>query len=248
MSMIDVHCHILPGVDDGARDAETSLAMMKASRDQGVQCMVATPHFYATRDRVDTFLNRRREAWETLKSRMDTGFPRVILGAEVAFFSGISRAERLEELRIEGTNSMLLEMPFRPWSDEDVDEVSQIVEKRGLKLVLAHIERYLGMRGNAELFEELLDLPVTVQINAESLIDWRQRGKMIKMVKNERVHLLGSDCHGMRHRPPNLGEGREVLIRRLGQEYLDRIDRCSEELLFGDSVQQHGMARGESLK
>jgi protein-tyrosine phosphatase len=227
-----MHCHILPGVDDGARDAETSLAMLKSSGDQGVQYMVATPHFYATRDRIDTFLNRRKEAWEKLKSRMDADYPGILLGAEVAFFQGISRADRLEELRIEGTNCILLEMPFRPWSEGDVDEVSRISERRGYTIILAHIERYLAMRGNADYIGNLLELPVLAQINAESLLDWRQRGKLIKMVRNGQVHLLGSDCHGIHHRPPNLGEGREILRKKTGTEYLDRIDWRSEELLF----------------
>lgn len=232
MAIIDMHCHILPGVDDGARDVETSLAMLEASRAQGVQYMVATPHFYATRDRVDTFLDRRREAWETLKSRMGADYPGIVLGAEVAFFRGISRAERLEALKIEGTDCLLLEMPFRPWSEDDVDEVSEILEKHGYTIVLAHIERYLAMRGNADYIGNLLELPVLAQINAESLLDWRQRGKLIKMVRNGQVHLLGSDCHGIHHRPPNLGEGREILRKKTGTEYLDRIDRRSEELLF----------------
>ena len=232
MAIIDMHCHILPGVDDGARDVETSLAMLEASRAQGVQYMVATPHFYATRDRVDTFLDRRREAWETLKPRMDADYPGIMLGAEVAFFRGISRAERLEALKIEGTDCLLLEMPFRPWSEDDVDEVSEILEKHGYTIILAHIERYLAMRGNADYIGNLLELPVLAQINAESLLDWRQRGKLIKMVRNGQVHLLGSDCHGIHHRPPNLGEGREILRKKTGTEYLDRIDRRSEELLF----------------
>lgn len=232
MAIIDMHCHILPGVDDGARDVETSLAMLEASRAQGVQYMVATPHFYATRDRVDTFLDRRREAWETLKSRMGADYPGIVLGAEVAFFRGISRAERLEALKIEGTDCILLEMPFRPWSEDDVDEVSEILEKRGYTIILAHVERYLAMRGNADYIGNLLELPVLAQINAESLLDWRQRGKLIKMVRNGQVHLLGSDCHGIHHRPPNLGEGREILRKKTGTEYLDRIDRRSEELLF----------------
>ena len=232
MAIIDMHCHILPGVDDGARDVETSLAMLEASRAQGVQYMVATPHFYATRDRVDTFLDRRREAWETLKFRMGADYPGIVLGAEVAFFRGISRAERLEALKIEGTDCILLEMPFRPWSEDDVDEVSEILEKRGYTIILAHIERYLAMRGNADYIGNLLELPVLAQINAESLLDWRQRGKLIKMVRNGQVHLLGSDCHGIHHRPPNLGEGREILRKKTGTEYLDRIDRRSEELLF----------------
>ena len=232
MAIIDMHCHILPGVDDGAKDVETSLAMLEASRAQGVQYMVATPHFYATRDRVDTFLDRRREAWETLKPRMGADYPGIVLGAEVAFFRGISRAERLEALKIEGTDCLLLEMPFRPWSEDDVDEVSEILEKRGYTIILAHIERYLAMRGNADYIGNLLELPVLAQINAESLLDWRQRGKLIKMVRNGQVHLLGSDCHGIHHRPPNLGEGREILRKKTGTEYLDRIDWRSEELLF----------------
>ena len=232
MAIIDMHCHILPGVDDGAKDLETSLAMLEASRDQGVQCMVATPHFYATRDRVDAFLARRKAAWEALKARMEPDYPKVMLGAEVAFFRGISRAERLEALKIEGTDCILLEMPFRPWSEDDVDEVSEILEKRGYTIILAHIERYLAMRGNADYIGNLLELPVLAQINAESLLDWRQRGKLIKMVRNGQVQLLGSDCHGIHHRPPNLGEGREILRKKTGTEYLDRIDRRSEELLF----------------
>ena len=232
MAIIDMHCHILPDVDDGARDVETSLAMLEASRAQGVQYMVATPHFYATRDRVDAFLARRKAAWEALKARMEPDYPKVMLGAEVAFFRGISRAERLEALKIEGTDCLLLEMPFRPWSEDDVDEVSEILEKHGYTIILAHVERYLAMRGNADYIGNLLELPVLAQINAESLLDWRQRGKLIKMVRNGQVHLLGSDCHGIHHRPPNLGEGREILRRKTGTEYLDRIDWRSEELLF----------------
>ena len=231
MAIIDVHCHILPCVDDGAKDLETSLAMLEASRDQGVQCMVATPHFYATRDRVDAFLARRKAAWEALKPRMEPDYPKVILGAEVAFFQGISRADRLDALRIEGTSGMLLEMPFRPWSQDDVDEVSQIIERRGYTIILGHIERYLAIHGNADYIMDLLDMTAMIQINAECLLDWRQRGKMLKMLRNGDVHLLGSDCHGIHDRPPNLAEGREAVRKKLGPEYLDRIDRCAEDLL-----------------
>lgn len=231
MNIVDMHCHILPGVDDGAKDLETSLAMLEASRDQGVQCMVATPHFYATRDRMDAFLARRKAAWEALKPRMGSDYPKVVLGAEVAFFQGISRADRLDALRIEGTNSILLEMPFRPWTQNDVNEVSQIIEKRGFTIILAHIERYLAMRGNTGFILDLLDMTMLTQINAESLLDRRQRGKMLKMMRNGEVHLLGSDCHGMHRRPPNLAEGREVVRKKLGAEYLERIDQYAEDVL-----------------
>ena len=230
--IIDFHTHILPCIDDGSKNVETSLEMMKASKAQGVQWLVATPHFYAARDRVDGFLSRRRESWETLSQRVTPDLPRITLGAEVAFFQGMSKAERLNALSIEGTNSLLLEMPFQRWSEDTVDEVARLID-RGFNIILAHIERYLSMRENAAYVEQLLEMPLMKQINAEGLLDWRQRGRLIKMVKNRQVQILGSDCHGMNHRPPNLGKGREVLQKKLGQEYLDEIDRCSERLLLG---------------
>lgn len=229
----DFHTHILPGIDDGAKNVEVSLKMLKASGAQGVQCMVATSHFYAMHSRIEVFLEKRRNAWETLKARMTPGLPRVLLGAEVAFFRGISRAEGLEALKIQGTDCMLLEMPFRQWSEEDLDEVAELIEDRGFTIVLAHIERYMMMRENRDYVEQLMDMPLKVQINAEGLLDWRQRGKLVKLVRDRRVHLLGSDCHGARHRPPNLVEGREVLRKKLGQGCLDEIDRFSERLLLG---------------
>lgn len=230
--IIDFHTHVLPCVDDGSKNVETSLEMMTESKDQGVQWLIATPHFYAARDRVDSFLSRRRESWETLRRHITPELPRITLGAEVAFFQGMSEAERLDALCIEGTDSLLLEMPFQQWSKDTVDEVAKLID-RGFNIILAHIERYLWMRENAAYVEQLLEMPLMTQINAEGLLDWRQRGRLIKMVKKGQVQILGSDCHGMNHRPPNLGKGREVLLKKLGQEYLDEIDRCSERLLLG---------------
>jgi len=229
----DFHTHVLPGIDDGARDVGTSLDMVRAIGAQGVQCLVATPHFYATRDRIDRFLNRRQLAWEALQRQLPSCLPRIVLGAEVAFFRGISKAKEIEALEIEGTNAMLLEMPFRRWSEEDVNEVASLIKRRGFDIVLAHIERYMMMQENRNLVERILEMPVKVQINAEGLLDWRQRGKLAKMVKAGRVHLLGSDCHDMGRRPPNLGAGREVLLRKAGQDCLDAIDVFSERLLLG---------------
>ena len=71
MSVIDFHSHILPGIDDGARNLETSLAMLRQVSSQGVDYMIATPHFYASHDRVDAFLNRREDAYNSLKEAYD---------------------------------------------------------------------------------------------------------------------------------------------------------------------------------
>ena len=231
--IIDIHSHIIPGIDDGSRDVETSLELLRRSADQGVELMCATSHFYAWRDRVDEFLQKRADAYASLCERLTPGLPAIRLGAEVAFFEGIGSAEAIEALKIEGTNALLLEMPFRPWTQEDVDEVAALVRRRGFLIILAHLERYLPFRENRDYIRQLMDLPLKVQINAEDLLDWRQRGKLARMFRDDEAHLLGSDCHSLHRRPPNLGQGREVIRKKLGQAALDQIDRAGEQILLG---------------
>lgn len=103
--------------------------------------------------------------------------PQIIMGAEVAFFAGISRAEKTDALKVEGTDIMLLEMPFVTWSDSVVQEVRDLIEKRHFHIILAHIERFLQIPGNKPYVRQILELPVTVQVNAETLLDFRQKGK-----------------------------------------------------------------------
>ena len=231
MPVIDFHSHVLPGIDDGSRNVETSLEMLRRSAEQGVEVMAATSHFYAWRDRPERFLERRASAWERLADAMEPGMPRLCLGAEVAFFEGISEAVLVDRLCLGETNVLLLEMPFRPWSGRDVDEVEALMIRRGFQVVLAHLERYLPMRENRSLIRELLELPALVQINAESLLEWRGRGKVLKLFREEKAHLLGSDCHGLEHRPPNLGQGRAFLNKKLGADVLAKIDKRGAMLL-----------------
>ena len=89
MSVIDFHSHILPGIDDGARNLETSLAMLRQVSSQRVDYMIATPHFYASHDRIDAFLNRREDAYNSLKEAVHkeslSDVPQILTGSEVAY-------------------------------------------------------------------------------------------------------------------------------------------------------------------
>lgn len=234
MSVIDFHSHILPGIDDGSRNVETSMAMLRMCREHGVDIMVATPHFYADSNRVERFVENRQNAYDQVMSRIvaeNADVPQIMMGAEVAFFDGISRAERVDALTIEGTDIMLLEMPFVTWSDSVVHEVRDLIEKRHFHIILAHIERFLKIPGNKSYVEQVLRLPVTVQVNAETLMDFRQKGRMIKMFRNGTAHIIGSDCHGMHHRMPNLWLGREALDKKLGEDFLKSMDTYGGRLL-----------------
>lgn len=236
MTVIDFHSHVLPGIDDGSRSIRTSLEILRTSEENGVGIIVATPHFYAWEDRIEQFLEKREAAMRQVQEVWNSDRLRLFCGAEVAYFEGISRAEKMELLTIKNernqyTGTLLLEMPFQQWDSAVLKEVRILCEERGFRLVIAHLERYLKIAGNKKAVEELLSMPVGVQINAGSLTDWKQRGALIKMFKKGQAQLLGSDCHGMHRRPPNLWEGRRVLEKKLGADFLAKLDRAGEEYI-----------------
>ena len=236
MYQIDFHSHILPGIDDGARNIATSLAMLDMIKDQHTDILVATPHFYASQDRISTFLERRKRSQDILFSALTkerpSDYPRILTGAEVAFFDGISKAEEIRHLTIENTNILLLEMPFVPWTERTLQEVA-FLEQRGFRILIAHLERFLWIPGNKKQVQQLLELPVTIQINAEAFDgNWIHTRTLIHMFQNGKAHVLGSDCHGIHHRTPNLQKGREFLKKRAGSDILDKIDRQGNDFLF----------------
>ena len=236
MSVIDFHSHVLPRIDDGSHSSEESLGMLQISASQGIDVMAATSHFYATEDRISSFLNRRRWSEERLKERMnqeltkEERIPRLIMGAEVAFFTGISRAERLEELTYEGTDLLLLEMPFTKWSKSEIEEVRYILERRKLRVMLAHLERFLMIPGNKKGVYELMELPVYVQINAGSFERWGERRQILKMIRKKEQIFLGSDCHGANRRKPLM----KAAIEKLKPEFVN--SSLAEKILFENPI------------
>lgn len=234
--VIDFHSHILPQMDDGSKSVEMSLKMLGSARAMGVDAVVATPHFYGHRESVSTFLARRERSWRQLSQAMaGKDLPAVFLGAEAAFFSGLTKTEGLEELCANGTGTLLLEMPFAAWTGYELDAVSTLCLDRGYQVVLAHLERFVPLQRDEGLLERLLGLPLWVQINAEALLPITKRKRWVEMFREGRAHLLGSDCHNLDRRPPNLGAGRKLLERKAGKEVLEAIDTLGARLLALDA-------------
>ena len=230
--VIDFHSHVLPKMDDGSKSVEMSLEMLRSARDMGVDVVMATPHFYGHREPISKFLERREHAWERLSQAMEgQDLPQVLLGAEAAFFSGLLKLEGLDQLCANGTRTLLLEMPFAPWTGYELDAVSTLCLDRGYQVVLAHLERFVPLQRDEGLIERMLSLPLWVQINAEALLPMLRRKAWVEMFREGRAHLLGSDCHNLNRRPPNLGAGRKILARKAGPEVLDRMDELSGQLL-----------------
>lgn len=230
--IIDFHSHILPGVDDGARNLKTSVKMLYAAAEQGVNVQVLTPHYYPWKEKPDSFLERRDECVRRLINYRRDWWPKLTVGAEVAYFDGMAQTD-LSELCIGGSNVLLIELPFENWNRHLPDEIAELTLDRNYRVVLAHIERYISYKGNREMLLELAELPVTVQMNAEAFLSMSSRFRSLPLAKEFRGFLLGSDAHGMEHRPPNILEGREAVEKHLGRYSLYKMDKAGAGLLQG---------------
>ena len=222
---IDFHTHILPGVDDGSKSVEESLAMLRLSAAQDVRRMIATPHFYAHHDNPDAFFERRERSFALLRQAMtgESDLPQITLGAEVYYFSGISNTQILRDLSIGQSEYVLIEMPMPPWTDKMYRELEDITRKQGLIPIIAHVDRYIRPLKTFGIPRRLEELRLPVQANASFFLQSSTARMALKMLRQDRIHLLGSDCHNMDSRRPNLGQAVELIGRKLGPEVLGNI-------------------------
>lgn len=220
--LLDFHTHILPEVDDGSRSVIESVRMLNESVRQGVICAVLTPHFYASSDDPGRFLARRARALARLQSAYSRTSPVLIPGAEVQYFSGITAMEELPELCIGNTNLLLLEMPSQRWPRYVWDDLTTIRERYGVRIVIAHIERYIGMQPRGS-WEALVQSGHLVQVNAGYILSRFTRRRAVRMLEDGMIHFLGSDCHNMRKRPPRMGACARVLREEWGGAQMDAL-------------------------
>lgn len=234
--MIDFHSHILPGIDDGSRDVSESLALLDMLRDQQVTTVVATPHFYANEQSVDTFLRRRQRAYDALLDATDGDtVPTVIMGAEVLFYSGISRLDGLDRLCISGTRLLLLEMPMTRWTSSVVQELLEIVNNLNLTVILAHIERYISLQ-RPDTFDILRNNGVIMQVNASYFIERFTRRSALRQIGRGEIRLLGSDCHSLHTRPPRLDAAADIIRKKYGEELLCFLHAYADDLLTSYTI------------
>ncbi len=229
----DFHSHILPGIDDGSRSVEMSITMLQQMADRGIPRVVATPHFYANQDTPESFLARRAEAEALLRQEMikHEDMPELVVGAEVYYFAGMSRAEALRELTVGGTEYILVEMPFCTWTDAMLRELEKIRRYQGLEPIIAHVDRYISPLHQRKLPATLNDMGLLVQANSSF---FRERSSYaMKLFKQGYIHLLGSDCHNLTDRAPNLHLAMDAIANRFGEEALQQI-RENETLIFGE--------------
>ena len=228
--MIDWHTHILPGIDDGSQSVKESAAMLDMLAMQGVSIVIATPHYDANHETPKAFIARRDAAYDALMQALPSTKMRICRGAEVQYYPGIERLEGLEDLCIEKSGVLLLEMPFCAWTEMMISEIIRISASRHITVMLAHIERYLhhSPRG---VWERLRSEGILLQVNASFFISRTSRYRAFQMLRRGLVQAIGSDCHNTSARPPRMGAAREIISRKYGNEILKQLSEYGKAML-----------------
>ena len=221
--MIDIHCHILPGFDDGSRDIRESLAMIRAAAESGVTGIVATPHFRGEQRSLN-YVPMLLERFQRLEYAVrETGLPVTLYpGAEILCMPQTVEMARRRELPTLGdTNYLLCEFYF----DEHIsymDEMLEEIQNAGYTPVVAHPERYHTIQHDPRGLERWFSKGYLIQLNKGSLLgafgyEEQRTGEWI--LGNGLAHMIASDAHGANRRTTDMGALRKWLMEKYPPAY-----------------------------
>jgi len=246
--MIDFHSHILPGIDDGAQDVETSIKMLSVAGESGVKTILATSHCHPmNQERIDIFLEKRSDAFNVLSGaikKQKAKLPTIIPAAEVHIYDGLHELSGIEKLCISGTNYILLEMPYGQWKDYAFEEIYQLT-RLGFRPIMAHLDRFLDRKKS---FSEIFSLNPLIQINSSAFIESATRKKMLQLFESGHIQVLGSDTHNLSTRSPDVAKAYSIIEKKLGKEYVDYINESGNAILKNDDVASSNFSKTGILK
>lgn len=222
--MIDIHCHALYGVDDGAKDPEESLAMLRDAKEQGVQALILTPHlrhgmFAYPKERI-------QRHFEELKPKAEAMGLALYLGCE--HHAGSTMAEELLEgkcFSLAGGDYVLAEFSFEtPYTE--IKAIIRELVSYGYIPVIAHAERYGCFQKDPKGCQELAAAGAYIQLNADSILGLAGKAEeklSRKLIKKGWAHLVAGDAHGVERRGNHLGKCREFVAGKYGEETAYRL-------------------------
>lgn len=230
--MTDIHSHILPEIDDGAKSLEIALELLKSHKKQGCSAVIATPHFYPQTMSLEDFEAVRKEKADMLFNAVkNAGLPEIVLGCELHYFFGFDSCDCLDKFCLGNSKYILLELAFTGSIGRITLESIKAVKKRGYIPIIAHIERYRWFRGFRNLKKLIEDGYALAQVNASSLLEKRIWRTVIKLIDNGYVSFVASDAHSLEHRPVMLKEAYGFIGEKLGKLTVKKLIRNSDKLL-----------------
>ena len=236
VGLFDIHCHLLPGVDDGSADMDTSLALLDREYADGVRTILLTPHY-----RPGMFENSEkhiRAAYAELGREAGKRFPDLVLLLGCELHSQADMTEKIqdrEQFRMAGTDYVLVEFSSLDSQDRVRGCIFELLSG-GYQPIIAHVERCACVVRDLEFARHLTELGAKLQVNADSVIgrEGRETRRFCQMLmEQDLLFFIGSDAHDLKHRPPRMGECAEWLEKRMGAEYMRKILHDNPRRIFG---------------
>lgn len=225
-NLVEMHCHILPGIDDGAKHLETSLKMIARLQEQGVKKIVLTPHYYSDTISLDDFLRQREKAYNRLVNALPSGSPELIPAAEVYISDYLFNNKNLDDLKIGNSKYILIEHPFsNNFSEKTYDRLMNLYCDYGARPILAHIERYPALMSDTNKLASYIEMGCLTQVNISSFVSSPRKLKkhLLRLLDEGFVYLVGTDCHNMDSRPPEFEYGLKEIEKKYGRETVEML-------------------------
>lgn len=240
---VDIHCHILPGVDDGSQTPEETKAMLQKAWDEGIQIMVATPHYHKQRGKNDIELIKKQLLLTRKLAKEVHPKMQICLGMEIYY--GEDVPELLKEGRVVSIRkSRYILVEFSPGDEfQYILNAVRKLQMSGHTVIIAHIERYNCLRKDISNVEYLREMGAYLQVNTGSITG--SYGRSVKkflreVLKAHLVQLVGTDAHGSDRRTPKMQEAYKEVVKRCGEEYADQIfGQNAKKVLRNEEIDEY---------
>lgn len=237
MNLIDIHSHILPGVDDGSKDMEMSLDMLRIAYEEGTRKVILTPHYMLGKNSYT--YKELDERFEYLKSEISERnlFPdmKLYLGNEILYEEGIVTRLREGDIHtMNGTRYILVEYNIKTPYSEILHSIDEMTAARYWP-VIAHVERYQALEGHLDRIEEIIDKGCLLQMNISSVeggfLNENKRWCR-KLLKKGYITFFGTDAHNPDSRAPYVQEFTEWIKHKIDPEDAEWMLHDAAQLLL----------------
>jgi len=234
---VDIHTHILPGVDDGPKDILEAMELARMAWEDGTGTLFLTPHYRGEyRENTPAWL---RESFSLFCQMLQQSLPqmRLYLGSEAHYETQLPRLlENGAVLPLGCSHYVLLEFPYKALRSQILEGTSEVLQS-GFTPVIAHAERYDIFRKDAELADTVSDMGALIQLNAQSVMG--AQGHAVKqychrLLKEEKAHFIASDAHDVKRRPPLLQKSWRHVCKKYSRDYADALFRKNAQNILAD--------------
>ncbi|MGB7604375.1 MAG: CpsB/CapC family capsule biosynthesis tyrosine phosphatase [Lutisporaceae bacterium] len=238
--LVDLHCHILPSIDDGAKDLDISIDMCRIAEQDGIDCIIATPHFIhgAINNNSKIVKQKVEKLNNTLKKKKVN--INIYPGCEAFISPELPRLVREKQVcTLNDTQYILIELPMESVPDYTADIIYQL-RLDGYTPIIAHPERNTVISETPDVLIDLINRGALTQINSSSINGLFGKGIMetsLLLLKNKMIHLLASDAHTAGGRSPKLSRAMSIIEHEVGYETLQSIIKHNQAVLKGENIE-----------